>query len=125
MAPIPFGKTVVETNRGLTVTIESSPATSPEKASLNHGWNPEIPGGAAFPFPDIAPQPQFAGGSLQLAPGKPRVRPIVRGTQEANESFERMKHSLASSPCMWKAAKTLKVLLTESYSGQFYEHHQG
>ena len=98
MGPIPFGKTVVETNRGLTVTIESSPATSPEKASLNHGWNPET----AFPFPDIAPQPHFTGGFLQVALGKSKVRPIVRGTQEANESFERMKRSLASSPCMWK-----------------------
>ena len=35
------------------------------------------------------------------APDKPRSRPIVKGTQEANESFERMKRSLPSLPCMW------------------------
>ena len=36
------------------------------------------------------------------AAGRPKSRAIVRGTQEANESFERMKRSLLSSSCMWK-----------------------
>lgn len=102
---IPFGRTVVETNRGLTVTIESSPTGSPHKATLNQGWIPPIPSGAAFPFPDIVPQPHFTGldsadpGSTQVAIRAPKARPIVRGTKEANESFERMKRALAGSPC--------------------------
>ena len=99
---------MVETNRGLTVTIEDNAADSPDKATLNHGWITPVPSGAAFPFPDIAPQPQFTGsdsangGSTEVAirmPGKPKARPIVRGTKEANESFERMKRVLAASPC--------------------------
>lgn len=105
--PIPFGKTVVETNRGLTVTIESSPDNSPEKASLHHGWIPELPSGSAVAFPDIAPQPQSSnltpasGGSTQIAirpPGRPKSRAIVKGTREANESFERMQRSLTFPP---------------------------
>lgn len=111
--PIPFGKTVVETNRGLTVTIESSPDSSPEKASLHHDWIPQLPSGSALAFPDIAPQPQpqftnltpASGGSTQIAvrpPGRSKGRPIVKGTREANESFERMQRSLAFSPCTWE-----------------------
>ncbi|KAF6234815.1 hypothetical protein HO173_007035 [Letharia columbiana] len=104
---IPFGKTVVETKCGLTVTIESSPDSSPKKASLHHGWINEIPSGAAVPFPDIAPQSQFTslapanGGSTQVAirtPGRPKGCAIVKGTQEANESFERMQRTLNFSP---------------------------
>ena len=111
-APIPFGKTVVETNRGLTVTIESSPSSSPEKASLNRGWINQDPSAKAFPFPDIVPQPKFTnltpadGESTQTQtaiplPGRSKSRPIVRGTQEANESFGRMQRALALSPCTW------------------------
>lgn len=109
-APIPFGKTVVETNRGLTVTIESSPSSSPEKASLNRGWIDQDPSAEAFPFPDIVPQPNFT--SVTLADGEstqptqpampllggPKSRPIIKGTQGANESFERMQRALALSP---------------------------
>ena len=106
--PIPFGKTVVETNRGLTVTIESSPSSSPEKASLNRGWIDQDPSAEAFPFPDIVPQAKLTSVTpadkepTQTAmnfPGRSKSRPIVRGTQEANESFERMQRALALSPC--------------------------
>ena len=105
MGQIPFGRTVVETNRGLTVTIESSPTGSPDKATLNQGWIPPIPSGAAFPFPDIIPQPEFTGldpanaGSTQVTVRAPKAHPIVRGTKESNESFERMKRILAGSSC--------------------------
>ena len=90
------------------MTIESSPTGSPDKASLNHGWRPAIPSSAAFPFPDIVHQPQFTSLSptneestqvTMRTPGRSKARPIVRGTQEANESFERMKRSLASTTC--------------------------
>ena len=106
---IPFGKTVVETNRGLTVTIESSPDSSPEKASLHHGWIPELPSHATIPFPEIAPLPQFTSPTSAdrtttevaiRAPGRSKSRPIVRGTPEANESFQRMMRALNSSSCM-------------------------
>ena len=118
-APIPFGKTVVETNRGLTVTIESSPGSSPEKASLNRGWIDQNPSAEAFPFPDIIPQPNFT--SVTLANGEstqttmpllggPNSRPIVKGTQGANESFERMQRALALSPCTWMPLAVLKTL---------------
>ena len=109
--PIPFGKTVVETNRGLTVTIESSPDSSPDKASLHHGWIPQVPSGLAVPFPDFNTQPQTTSltpgnsGSARIAirpPGRPKGRGIVKGTAEANESFERMQRKLNSSACMWK-----------------------
>ena len=116
--PTPFGKTVVETNRGLTVTIESSPSSSPEKASLNRGWIDHDPSAEAFPFPDIVPQPNFTsvtlaeGESTKIAmplPGR-KSRPIVKGTQEANESFERMRRLLALSPCTWMPLTFLKTL---------------
>ena len=96
---------MVETNRGLTVTIESNPAGSPDKATLNQGWIPPIPSGAAFPFPDIVPPPHFTGldpanaGSTQVAIRAPKARPIIKGTKEAKESFERMKRALVGSPC--------------------------
>ena len=118
--PIPFGKTVVETNRGLTVTIESSPSNSPEKASLNRGWIDQDPSAEAFPFPDIIPQPNFTsvtladGESTQTAMpllGGPNSRPIVKGTQEANESFERMQRALGLSPCTWMPLAFWKLSL--------------
>ena len=117
-AAIPFGKTVVETNRGLTVTIESSPGSSPEKASLNRGWIDQDPSAKAFPFPDIVPQPNSTsvtlanGESTKTAmplPGR-SSRPIVKGTQEANESFERMQRALALSPCTWMPLALWKTL---------------
>ena len=115
---MPFGKTVVETNRGLTVTIESSPSSSPEKASLNRGWIDQDPSAEAFPFPDIIPQPSFT--SVTLADGKstktampllggPNSRPIVKGTQGANESFERMQRALALPPCTWMSLTFLET----------------
>ena len=109
-APIPFGKTVVETNRGLTVTIESSPSSSPEKASLNRGWIDQDPSAEAFPFPDIVSQPDFTSvtpadaESTQIAMPllvRSKNRPIVKGTKAANESFERMQRALALSSCTW------------------------
>lgn len=96
---------MVETNRGLTVTIESTSTGSPDKATLNQGWIPPIPTDAAYPFPDIVPQPHFVGldtantESTQVAIRAPKSRPIVKGTKEANESFERMKRALVGSPC--------------------------
>ncbi|KAM0799491.1 hypothetical protein BDR22DRAFT_890382 [Usnea florida] len=114
-APIPFGKTVVETNRGLTVTIESSPSSSPEKASLNRGWIDQDPSAEAFPFPDIVPQHDFTsvtpadGESTQMAMPllvRSKNRPIVKGTQAANESFERMQRALALSSLSNRADAT-------------------
>ena len=105
MGQIPFGRTVVETKHGLTVTIESKSAGNPDKATLNQDWIPPIPSGAAFPFPDIVPQAQFTGsdptnsGPTQVAIRASKARPIVKGTKEANESFERMKRNLAGSSC--------------------------
>lgn len=99
---------MVETNRGLTVTIESSPIASPNKVGFHHDWIPQTPSSAAFPFPDIGVQPQSTSltsvneGStpvIMRTPGRPKARAIVKGTQEANESFERMRRSLASSNC--------------------------
>ena len=88
----------------------SSHDGSPDKASMNQSWSPHIVGDTPFSFPDTVAQSQFTNlisaneGSTKVTirdPGKPKSRPIVRGTQEANESFERMKLSLASFPCMW------------------------
>lgn len=87
------------------MTIESNSVGKPDKATLNQDWIPAIPSGAAFPFPDIVPQPQFTSldatisGPTQVAIRAPKSRPIVKGTKEANESFERMQRKLAGPPC--------------------------
>ena len=41
----------------------------------------------------------------------PKAHPIVRGPKESNESFERMKHILAGSPCKYQPLELLSVPL--------------
>ena len=75
---------------------------------MTRPWNSEMIGGTQLSIPNTTAQPQFTNlisakeGPTKVtirAPDKPKSRPIVKGTQEANESFERMKRSLASFPC--------------------------
>ena len=92
------------------MAAERSLDGSPDNNSMTRPGNSQIVGGNQLPFPNTIAQPQFTnlmsakGGSTKVtirAPDKPKPRPIVKGTQEANESFERMKRSLASFPCKW------------------------
>ena len=79
------------------MTIESSPNNTPDKASLNDDWIPQVPTGAAFPFPDFEESTQID----MRSPFRPKATQSVKGTKEANESFERMKRFLAIPPRMW------------------------
>lgn len=93
----------------MNLTIESGSESSPDEANLHHNWIPQLPAGAGIPLPDILPHPELTNlnaankGSTDLTirnPGRPKARPIIKGTKATKESFERMRPHLFPSPGM-------------------------